>query len=313
MKIFLLVLTALSFLIPGSNLFAQYGTLSREELIEWTPSWKGERFPDGRPKVPDSILECMKTVTHEEALETLRPYGFTDQFLGDWNILHPETKTVGRASTSVYFPKRQDMYDYLIKKGHEQDGRLGAQNYWPVDNLEKGDVYVADVKARNHEGPIVGDNLMNGVFTFSGNGMVINGSARDMDGVWDLKGFNVWCLTWDSETTKGTLMLMGLNVPINIGRTTIMPGDVVLADRMGVTFIPPHLAEEVCKTSANVVIHDDFIAWAIKSGKYKIGEVYGVKWAEKVWKDFKDWLDRRPDLTPEQRKKIYETPAYGHQ
>jgi regulator of RNase E activity RraA len=307
----LVLLTALLFLILGS-VSAQYGTLSREELIEWTPSWEGERFPDGRPKVSDEILERMMTVTHEEALEVLRDYGFTDQFLGDWHNMHPEIKMVGRASTSVYFPIRPDMHEYLIKKGHEQDGRLAQQNYWPVDALVQGDFYVADVQARNHEGPIVGDNLMNGVYSRSGNGCIINGSARDMDGVWDLEGFNVWCLTWDSETTKGTLMLMGLNVPINIGRTTIMPGDVVLADRMGVTFIPPHLAEEVCLTSEIVAIHDDFMAWAIQSGKWAVGEIYGTTWEDDVWDAFKDWLERQPDLTPEQRKKYYETEAYGH-
>jgi len=42
---------------------AQPGVLTPQQLIEYTPEWKGERFPDGRPKVPDAILDRMKEVT----------------------------------------------------------------------------------------------------------------------------------------------------------------------------------------------------------------------------------------------------------
>ena len=32
----------------------------REEIIALTPEWKGERFPDGRPRVPDHYLEALR-------------------------------------------------------------------------------------------------------------------------------------------------------------------------------------------------------------------------------------------------------------
>jgi hypothetical protein len=51
----------------AASAFAQPGILTRELLIKYTPDWRGERFPDGRPKVPDSILQRMKSVTLEEA------------------------------------------------------------------------------------------------------------------------------------------------------------------------------------------------------------------------------------------------------
>ena len=38
----------------------------REEIIALTPLWKGERFPDGRPKVENKYLKALKTLTLEE-------------------------------------------------------------------------------------------------------------------------------------------------------------------------------------------------------------------------------------------------------
>jgi len=46
---------------------AQPGILTKDLLIKYTPDWKGERFADGRPKVPDAILKRLQTVTLEEA------------------------------------------------------------------------------------------------------------------------------------------------------------------------------------------------------------------------------------------------------
>ena len=51
--------------------FAQPGILTKELLVQYTPEWKGERFADGRPKVPDGILKRMKSVTLEKAM---RPF-----------------------------------------------------------------------------------------------------------------------------------------------------------------------------------------------------------------------------------------------
>jgi hypothetical protein len=54
---------ATALLSVATAAFAQPGVLTRELLIRYTPDWKGERFPDGRPKVPDGILQRMKSVT----------------------------------------------------------------------------------------------------------------------------------------------------------------------------------------------------------------------------------------------------------
>src|SRR5438445_8429692 len=80
---------------------AHQGFLPREEVIHDTPEWKGERFADGRPKVPDAILDRMKNVTLEEAWATLRVAGYEQQYEDGWFTLYPDRILVGRALTST--------------------------------------------------------------------------------------------------------------------------------------------------------------------------------------------------------------------
>ena len=82
MKAFRLSLTLLSILSFGSVLNAQQ--ISKEELIFLTPLWKGERFADGRPKVPDAILNRMKLVTLEEAWAVLKGDNYKHQYEDGW-------------------------------------------------------------------------------------------------------------------------------------------------------------------------------------------------------------------------------------
>ena len=45
---------------------------SRAEMLFFTSLWKGDRYPDGRPKVSDDLLKRMKAVSIEEAWDVLR-------------------------------------------------------------------------------------------------------------------------------------------------------------------------------------------------------------------------------------------------
>ncbi|MEA3462857.1 MAG: RraA family protein, partial [Bacteroidota bacterium] len=114
-----------------------------DELIYYTSEWSGERFEDGRPRVADEVLERMRKVSIEEAWGVLRSKGYHTQFEGNWVILHDDEPVVGRALTAKYMPNRHEVMDRLTKKGQEL-GRMGAMNSWPIDALQKGDVYVAD-------------------------------------------------------------------------------------------------------------------------------------------------------------------------
>jgi regulator of RNase E activity RraA len=262
-------------------------TISRDQLLFLTAEWKGERFPDGRPKVPDSILERMKNVSMEEAWEVLQTHGYKNQFEGGWQMVHPDVPIVGRAVTAQYMPARPELAARITERGHKE-GRIGPMNSWPIDTLQRGDVYVADSFGKIADGTLIGDNLGNAIFARSGNGVIFDGSARDLEGLSEIKGFNAFVRAFDPTLIRD-LMLMGLNTPIRIGRVTVLPGDVVLAKREGVTFIPAHLAEEVVRSSEIISLRDQFGHQRLREGRYTPGQI-DVKWTPEIEADFRRWL-----------------------
>jgi len=264
---------------------------SRDEIVALTPDWKGERSPDGRPKVPGDILERMKDVSLEEAWGVLRGAGYGDQFAGDWHILHPDRVVVGRALTAFYLPSRPDLRSRVQAIGKEEK-RIGNSNSWPIDMLEQGDVYVADGYGKIADGTLIGDNLGNAIYARSGTGVVFEGSVRDIEGLAEIEGFNAFVRGWHPSAIRD-MVLGGVNTPIRIGEVTVLPGDVVLAKREGVMFIPPHLAEKVVVTSEVVRLKDEFGHLRLRQGKYTPGQI-DRRWTDDIVEDFMKWLDENP-------------------
>lgn len=267
-------------------------TLPKDELIALTAKWEGERYPDGRPKVPDDILERMKNVSLEEAWGVLGGAGFRNQFEGDWKIIHPNRPVVGRALTAVYLPSRPDLADRINAVG-KAEGRIGGSNSWPIDMLEKGDVYVADSYGKITDGTLIGDNLGNAIYAKSGNGVVFDGSVRDLEGLEKIEGFNAFVRGWDPSAIKD-MILGGINVPVRIGHVTVLPGDVVLAKREGVIFIPAYLAETVVVRSEVISLKDEFGHVRLREGKYTPGQI-DRRWTQDIKDDFLKWIDTHPD------------------
>ena len=169
------------------SLKAQQVQISKEQLIALTPLWTGERFPDGRPKVPDQILKRMKNVSVEEAWAVMKNAGYAYQIAEDWQLIHPDSVLVGRAVTATFMPGRPDVWKAIDSLGKKQGKR--GQNTWPVDILVKGDVYVADQFGAHKNGPTIGDNVGNAIYAKTGNGLVYDGALRDVEGLKDIPGF----------------------------------------------------------------------------------------------------------------------------
>lgn len=268
---------------------------SAEELIYLTQEWEGERFDDGRPKVADEILERVGRISIEEAWGVLRSKGYHNQFEGNWEILHDEVPVVGRALTASYMPKRPEVMDRLTAKGQEM-GRVGAMNSWPIDALTQGDVYVADGFGKVVDGTLIGDNLGNAIFANSGNGVVFDAGSRDMEGLAEIEGFNAFVRGFDPSYLMES-MLMGINVPIRIGRATVFPGDVVLAKKTGVLFIPAHLAEEVVDRAEFIMLRDMFGHEMLKKGVYTPGQIDG-RWSDEIKAAFLEWVENSSEELP---------------
>lgn len=274
------------------HIFSQ--TISKEELTFLTSEWKGERFADGRPKIPDNLLERAKKIGIDDAWTVLKNEGYTNQFEGNWKRVHNTVPVVGRALTATFMPSRPDVEKNIKTRGVDAQGRKGNTNSWPIDMLSKGDVYVADGFGKIDAGTLIGATLATSIYNKSGNGVVFNGSARDLEAIGQIEGFNAFVRDFHPSFLE-EMVLMGLNTPIRIGQAIVLPGDLVLAKEEGVLFIPAHLADQVVSTSEFVALKDEFGFEMIKTKKYATGEI-DSQWTPKLKTDFLTWLAAHPEL-----------------
>jgi len=268
-------------------------TIPKDELIFLTSQWKGERFADGRPKVPDDLLVRARGIGIDDAWTVLKNLGYTNQFEGGWKMVNDSTLVIGRAVTAMFLPSRPDVEGNIKERGLKE-GRKGNSNSWPIDVLTKGDVYVADGFGKIAGGTLIGSTLGNSIYSKSGNGVVFNGSARDLEGLSEIKGFNAFVRDFHPSFLEG-MVLMGLNTPIRIGQAIVLPGDLVIGDREGVLFIPAQLADQVISTSEFVTLKDQFGFEMVRTNKYSTGQI-DSQWTEDIKTDFLKWLSQHPEL-----------------
>lgn len=295
----------ISMLILFQQLKSQQVQITKEQLIALTPLWTGERFPDGRPKVPDDIIKRMKSVSVEEAWAVMKNAGYGYQIAEGWQVINPDSVLVGRAVTATFMPARPDVWAAIDSVG-KKAGKRG-QNTWTVDLLVKGDVYVADQFGAHRNGPTIGDNVGSAIYAKSGNGIVYDGALRDLEGLKEIGGFTSFYTSYDPSyhNPPGDLntMIVGINQPTRIRNVTVMPGDVVLGKLGVVVFIPPHLAEKVATTSEIVRLRDMFGHQRLKEGKYTAGQI-DARWTDEIEKDFSKWLNDHIDELPVPKEQI---------
>jgi regulator of RNase E activity RraA len=304
----LFFLVAISIGRPSNS---QQVQISKEELISLTPDWKGERFPDGRPKVPDDIIRRMKAVSVEEAWATMNNAGYRYQIAEGWEVINPDSVLCGRAVTTTFMPGRPDVWKAIDSLGKKEGRR--SQNVWTVEMLVKGDVYVADQFGAKKNGPTIGDNVGNAIYARTGNGIVYDGALRDLEGLKEIGGFTSYYTSYDpsyhnpggGQNRDLTTMIVGINHPTRIRTVTVMPGDVVLGKMGVVVFIPPQLAERVVKTSEIVRLRDQFGHLRLREGKYTAGQI-DARWTDEIEKDFSKWLNDHINELPVGKEQIQE-------
>ena len=266
-------------------------------VLQCTSEWTGPRMEDGRPHVSDDILQRMKKVSVTQAWSIVKGAGYPNCYenAAGWITMYPQDAIVGRVLTAQYMPSHPD-YNRLIMRQGRAEGRIGNSNSWPIDMLKKGDVYVADCFGKVLDGTLIGDNLGNAIYANSGNGVIFDGGVRDLEGLEEIKGFNAWYKGADPSFLR-EVMLTAINVPIRIGKTLACPGDVVLAKREGIVFIPAHLAERVVVESEAIMLRDMFGHQRLREGKYTPGQIDG-RWSPEIQNDFKSWLKTNMNKLP---------------
>ena len=280
-------------LLASSCAYAQLYTFSKQELIDYTSKSPFERFPDGRPKVPDSMIERARDLSSEEVWAGLHEDGFKNQYADGFHVLYPGKTMVGRAFTVQFMPRRGDV-DEISKNKARDRGLAELTNQTAIDMLQPGDVLVVDLFGKQVDGTIVGDNLFYYVMkaTHSG-GLVVDGSIRDLDGISKID-MPAYFRSAD-PTPIGNVMLTGINIPIRIGGVTVMPGDLVVGDREGVYFIPPQFVQEILDRADEIHIHDEWTKMKFDEGKYKSSDIYSSPKDPKLQKEYEEYLKRRLD------------------
>lgn len=305
MKKIVLLLLVVGCLFPQAGA-AQSIAGSPEYIKALTAQWTGERFEDGRPKVSDELLERLAHVTIEECWAELMKLGYQNQYEGDWMLVHDREDAVmtGRAVTAQFMPLRPDLEDEIIEQGRKE-GRMWEQKRtvsWVINSLVKGDVYVADAYNKEFLGTVVGSNLGSGVFEATGNGVIAYGHVRDIERLRRIPGFNAWIKGYDPSYMRQTI-LVNYNVPIRIGKATVLPGDAVLAKPGAVLFIPPHLVEHIVVTSEFTKLSDEFGEEMIRKGIYTAGEIDSA-WSDEMNARFVKWVRAYPGELPMSKEQL---------
>ena len=290
-----LTLLLASLLAPLAQ--AQLWTWTKEQMLDYTKAWTGDRFPDGRPKVPDQWLHRSKDMSAEEVIMSRGQGGnglpVYSQYEGDFRVLHPEMKMAGRAFTVTFMPTRPDLDSVITAKLRDR-GIPTLNNQYVIDMLQPGDVLVVDLYGKHEGGTIVGDNLFYYIMKATqGGGLVVDGSFRDLDGIQDMKMPCYYRYAHPSALAPQTATVAGFNVPIRVGNVTVMPGDLVFGDKEGVSFIPPSMAEGILDNADVIHIHDEWTRKKFDEGKYKSSDIYGSPKDPALQKEYQDYLKKR--------------------
>src|ERR1700743_2703942 len=264
---------------------------TKEQMMFYTSDWKGARFPDGRPKIPDDLLKRALDVSIEDVWDYLRREGYHNQFEGDWQALHIEKPFSGRALTAQYMPLRADMAKAIAAEG-KAEGRISQNNSWPINELQIGDVYVADGFGKVVDGTLIGSNLGNGIAAHTHTGFVFYGGIRDQEENREIPNFNGFYKGYDPSFWQ-QMTLTAINSPVRIGRAVVLPGDLVLAKTDGVLFIPAIEAEAAISSAEFTNLMDDYNFELNRQGKNGAEFEGGRTGAQ--FQCLSKWVDAQPE------------------
>lgn len=263
-----------------------------EDVIALTSQWKGERFPDGRPKVPDFYLDELRKMTLEELWKPIFVQGYENQFLA-MPSLHPEfkedgslnCKMIGRAVTAAYAPTRPDLAAYTRSLA-DAKGMSGTPNQWVIDSLGDRDVAVIDMYDKIYKGTFLGGNLTTAVKTRTHTGgAVIWGGIRDIEQMKKVDGINVYYRGIDPTPIRD-FSLLSFNGPVRLGQgehaAVCLPGDIVYGCSGGVLFIPPQLVVEVVENGVKTQVKDIFGFEMIAQNRFTTAQIDLNVWTEEM-------------------------------
>ncbi len=264
---------------------------TREQILFYTSEWKGERYPDGRPKIPDNLLVRALDVSIEDIWDFLRGQGYVNQFETGWQALHADKPFAGRALTAQFMPRRPDMANAVAAEG-KTEGRVSGTNSWVINELQMGDTMVADGYGKIVEGTLIGSNLGSGIAAHTHSGFIFDAGIRDAEENREIANLNGFYRGYD-PSAWAQMQLTGINVAVRIGRAVVLPGDLVLAKQDGVIFIPAVQAAQAIAKAEFTNLQDAFNFELNKQGAN--GAEFEGGWTAQKFDALEKWVNAHPE------------------
>lgn len=264
---------------------------NREDIIQLTPMWEGERLPDGRPHVPKEDIDRLRKLTLEEVWRVSWNKLYNYQFQDGFRYVHDENlPMVGRAVTLTIVPLRQDLELAMKKQGKAQGMPDMDYHQWVVEHLIEDDVLVANAHDKTDEGPMIGGNIATSIKNLTKRGgAVVWGAIRDLAQIEKVEGINLFYRSVHPTPVRNEVMI-SYNGPCLIGNAVCLPGDIVYACKSGVFFLPAHLVKETIQHAEKTNVRDIFGMERIAEKKYPTAQIDTYPWPQPMMDDFLQWF-----------------------
>jgi regulator of RNase E activity RraA len=230
-------------------------------------------------------------VSIEDIWDYLRGQKYVNQFEGGWQALHADKPFAGRALTAQFMPSRPDMTSAIAAEGRAE-GRVSGTNSWVINELKMGDTMVADGYGKIVEGTLIGSNLGSGIAAHTHSGFIFDAGIRDAEENREIANLNGFYRGYD-PSAWAQMQLTGINVPVRIGRAVVLPGDLVVAKRDGVIFIPATLAAGAIAKAEFTNLQDAFNFELNKQGAN--GAEFEGGWTAQKYAALQKWIDAHPE------------------
>jgi regulator of RNase E activity RraA len=195
-------------------------------------------------------LAGLDTCTVSDALDALGLPGALSGISPTW----PCGRIAGRVATVRLGPASE--------AGAGPAPHLGAR---AIAGADPGDIIVVDNQAGHGYSAGWGGLLALAASLKKVSGVVVYGAARDVDDVAAV-GLPMYAHSTTPRTARARAVEVSTGAPLQLENVTVEAGDLVLADRSGVVFVPRARAEDVLAKADEIFAKENEMADQLRRG-----------------------------------------------
>lgn len=229
---------------------------------------------------PRPLVEALATIGSATASAELNRLGVRSAHIQGPVSFMPGIAVAGPALTLQFMPKREDLYP--VDEYAEPEKQLHRHVLY---HTQPGDIVVVDARADMTSG-IFGEMMLTYFKGKGGAGIVVDGCIRDIAEAKKL-GLGLWLRgatpNFHSQTN---IFPVAVNVPVACGGSTVMPGDIIVADDDGAVVVPVALAPALVKAANHHVEWEEFSRLRLAQGG-ELRRYYPL--SPEAWPEYEAW------------------------